>query len=247
MNNLIRKIYLFFFKQKIDFEYLDFYPPLKKLFYSAFKNGSNQGLSEIYNLKIIRGIILKLNYSRTLEIGLANGASAITFLYSLNQNSNKEFSHTAIDPFQKECHNNSGVDFIKKEKLSKSFHFYEECSNKVLPELFSQGEKYELIYIDGSHRYEDIFIDFYYSSLILEIGGIILFDDSTLLDTYKVIKFIKKNFKRFFKEIDYKKFDKSHKSLIKKVSNKFGYKQLYGFEKIKEPDRDRSIDPLRNF
>ena len=232
---------------KEELEILNFSTTLKDLYEQSILNKKVSGLSTINNLSVIRVILLKENCLNTLEIGLAFGASALTFLSTLKEIDNSSSNHSAIDPFQKRDFANSAINRIKNAKLDQKFNFFDSPSYEVLPELLKNKKKYDLIYIDGSHRFEDIFVDFYYSSLILEMNGIILFDDCTRLDAYKVIKFIKTNYKRFFNEIEYKKYDKRPKKLIKKIANKFGYKQLYGFQKIAEPPRSRFKDPLKNF
>ena len=35
-----------------------------------------------------------------------------------------------------------------------------------------------MIYVDGSHNFEHVFIDAYYSVQLLDMGGVVLFDDS---------------------------------------------------------------------
>ena len=232
---------------KEDLEILNFSAPLKEIYTDTVLNKKNSGLSTINNIILIREIILKENCFKTLEIGLGFGASALTFLSTLKEVENSNYNHTAIDPFQKKIFENSAIKLIKSAKLDQKFNFFESPSYEVLPELLKNEKKYDLIYIDGSHRFEDIFIDFYYSSLILEMNGIILFDDCTKLDIYKVIKFIKTNYKTFFKEIEYKKYNKKTGSFVKNIANKLGYRQLYGFKKIAEPPRNRKKDRLKNF
>jgi predicted O-methyltransferase YrrM len=50
-------------------------------------------------------------------------------------------------------------------------------SSVVLPELISKGERFDLIYIDGSHAAADVMTDAVLSYLLLNVGGVILFDD----------------------------------------------------------------------
>ena len=47
-------------------------------------------------------------------------------------------------------------------------------SQKILPTM---NEKFDFIYIDGSHKSDDTFMDGYWSHRFLNVGGIIVFDD----------------------------------------------------------------------
>lgn len=57
------------------------------------------------------------------------------------------------------------------------FNIYKNYSNIVLPELLTLDKKYDLIYIDASHKSDDTFVDAYYAHQMLNIGGILIFDD----------------------------------------------------------------------
>ena len=62
------------------------------------------------------------------------------------------------------------------------FTIHKGLSQKVLPTIKSAtvGEystKFDFIYVDGSHRGDDTFIDGYWSHRLLNIGGVIIFDD----------------------------------------------------------------------
>ena len=41
-----------------------------------------------------------------------------------------------------------------------------------------KGERFDMIYIDGSHEFDEVFVDAYYSYRLLSPGGIMLLDDS---------------------------------------------------------------------
>jgi len=50
-------------------------------------------------------------------------------------------------------------------------------SQYILPKLEKEGNKYDFIYIDASHRADDTFIDAYYANKMLNKNGLIIFDD----------------------------------------------------------------------
>ncbi len=50
-------------------------------------------------------------------------------------------------------------------------------SQYILPKLEKEGNKYDFIYVDASHRADDTFIDAYYANKMLNKNGLIIFDD----------------------------------------------------------------------
>jgi len=58
-----------------------------------------------------------------------------------------------------------------------NFHINKGISQIVLPDLLSAKKKYDLIFIDASHRADDTFVDAYFAHKMLNRGGILIFDD----------------------------------------------------------------------
>lgn len=50
-------------------------------------------------------------------------------------------------------------------------------SNIVLPKLLLENKSYDLIYIDASHKSDDTFVDAYYCGKMLNLNGLMIFDD----------------------------------------------------------------------
>ncbi len=95
--------------------------------------------------------------------------------------------------------------------------FREDFFHNVLPELIKQGEKFEFIFIDGDHKFDGEFVDFYYADLLLENNGYVLLHDTWMRSTRLVMEFIKTNRK------DYKKIDTGLRN--------FALYQKYGTDK----------------
>jgi predicted O-methyltransferase YrrM len=191
--------------------------------------------STLNNLRAIRQTILRDKPTSTLEIGLAHGASALTFLSTLRENGTSGFHHTAIDPYQSGMWKGAAIQNIAAEGLSEHFLHIERDSALALPELCSQSRRYDLIYVDGSHLFEDVFVDFFFSCRLLSHGGVILFDDCTDKHVKKVIRFINANFSRVLQREKISDF--SGKSLKSRIGNALGIRQLVAYRKIAEPPR----------
>jgi hypothetical protein len=98
--------------------------------------------------------------------------------------------HVAIDPFQSTVWDSVGKMKLAELGLLGTVQIFEEKSSFVLPRLLEQGRRFGIIYVDGSHLFEDVFIDAYYSARLLEPDGYLLFDDSTDPHIKKVLAFI---------------------------------------------------------
>ena len=90
---------------------------------------------------------------------------------------------------------------MKKLKLDKYLVFFRDYSHNVLPNLLMQGKKFDFAFIDGGHKFDDIFLDFYYIDLLLNTSGYVLFHDTWLSSTQDVVSWIQKN-KLNYKEIN---------------------------------------------
>lgn len=49
------------------------------------------------------------------------------------------------------------------------------------------AEKFDLIFIDGSHRFDDVLVDFTLAAELCPIGGSIVFDDAFMKSIWTVI------------------------------------------------------------
>ena len=135
--------------------------------------------STINNIVVIANLMNEMQATQTLEVGMAYGTSALTFC-AMHSNLNlQQPRHTAIDPFELSVYDDCGVLNIERANLGKYLKVYYERSCLVLPQLISQREIYDLIYIDGSHLFEDVFLDVYFGMRLLRPGGVILIDDSS--------------------------------------------------------------------
>src|SRR5690348_9144815 len=44
-------------------------------------------------------------------------------------------------------------------------------SHAVLPRLCDEGERFDLIFLDGGHRYDDVFVDFHFARRMIAANG----------------------------------------------------------------------------
>jgi hypothetical protein len=103
------------------------------------------------------------------------------------------YRHTAIDPYQSTVWDGVGMQCLESAGLQSFIELFEEPSALVLPRLLSEGRRFGLIYVDGSHLFEDVFVDAYFCARLLTVDGYLLFDDSSNRHVAKVLAFIDRN------------------------------------------------------
>lgn len=140
-------------------------------------------------------LCLSVKPKATLEIGMAYGYSTIYFLTAIAKN---QFGHhTAIDPFQ--CSQWFGIGLahakaaVSRIGLDSAFHFIEDRSDRAAIDLTRSSSKFEVIFIDGNHRFDDVLVDFYLYAPLCTLGGHIIFDDSWMSSIQTVAAFIRSN------------------------------------------------------
>jgi predicted O-methyltransferase YrrM len=138
----------------------------------------------LYNL------CLKVRPQRTLEIGFAEGFSTLYFLAAAKMNGGG--SHVAIDPFENFWHG-IGSQKVRQSDMSSHFRFIEAKSVSALPLLASENSQYDLIFIDGDHRYDSELADFVLADVLCPKGGYLLFHDIWMDSTKKLVSFIQRN------------------------------------------------------
>ncbi len=137
--------------------------------------------------EFIKSIIQTHKPKRCVEIGCAYGISSLYICSELAQISNAH--HTIIDPNQSTHWKNVGV--LNLEKIGfDSFRLIEKPSEVALPQLHSDGEKFDFGFIDGWHTFDHTLIDFFYLNRMIDIGGIIVIDDISFASINKFMRYI---------------------------------------------------------
>ena len=131
-------------------------------------------------------------YERTLEIGLAYGLSAL-FICQAHRDNGGEGHHTAIDPSERTLWKSVGLSHMERAGFADRFRFFEARSDEALPKLREEGERFDFAFIDGSHLFDNVMIDFFYIDKMLDVGGCIAFDDLWMPAVRKVASFALRN------------------------------------------------------
>jgi predicted O-methyltransferase YrrM len=199
-------------------------------------------LSTPNNLLQLRGLMMERRPERTLEVGLAFGGSALTIAAShrdLGHAANRQ--HVALDPFQSNSGDNSAVASLERAGLSGYVDVRLQHSSVGLAELFDRHATFDLVYVDGSHLFEDVFVDAYFGFRLLAEGGVILFDDCPIDGVAKVLKFVTTNWQGWISEVDLAPYRTDGQSLRYKIGRQLGKTQLRAFRQTAARPRARDI------
>ncbi len=190
--------------QKPDSITIDSLPPaFKKVLLSMYKNQPQMGTdSNMYELdggtKItadqgmcIYNLCRKVKPQRTLEIGMAYGFSTIYFLAAIK--ANHKGLHVAMDPFETSVWHSIGIKKVQELSMDSSFRFMPEYDFFAVPDMAREKQKFDVIFIDGNHRFDDVLLDFTLSDYICAEQGYIILHDLWMPSIKKVAKFIKNN------------------------------------------------------
>lgn len=135
----------------------------------------------------------------TLEIGMAYGYSTLFFLAAAAKNHKGQ--HTAIDPFQKTHWKGIGLSLAMectpKMEGKAIFQLIEDYSDRTASDIIRRGHKFDIVFIDGNHRFDDVLVDFYLYAQVCTVGGWIILDDMWMPSIKTVVNFIRSNRKDF--------------------------------------------------
>jgi predicted O-methyltransferase YrrM len=152
----------------------------------------------------IYNVVKDNRFKRTLEVGLANGTSALYILQAMEDNglSVHDSAHIALDPNQHTQWKSVGELNVGRAGLDKRFTLMLEPSYLAMPTLLRQvregrAEKFDMIFIDGMHLFDYTLMDFFYADLLLNVNGVILLDDIRHRGVNKCYRYLQSNFKHF--------------------------------------------------
>ena len=195
-------------------------------------------LSTLNNLKTIYTLMLQSTPARTLEIGFAFGASALLFCALHKEFGHQpEHQHILIDPFQTTTWDSCGLMALERAGLTEFADFCPQPSAIALPKLLEAKQTFEFAYVDGSHLFEDVFLDAYYIIRMLTIGGIVAFDDSTNPHVAKVLGFLRGNIGSGLEELDLGHFRERANSFSYRLARRLGKVQLTAFRRVGNVER----------
>lgn len=125
---------------------------------------------------------------RVLEIGMAYGISSLFICDALTQIGACDYH--IVDPFQHTDWRSVGVANMHRAGFADAYVLHVEPSELCLPRLLGQQARFDCAFIDGFHTFDHTLVDFFFVNRMLDVGGIVIFDDVQLPSIQKLISYI---------------------------------------------------------
>ena len=127
---------------------------------------------------VLRDMLVAHGARTVIEVGLAYGSSALAIGEALCVTAGTNASHIVIDSFQATAYENVGWDAMVAADLEARTMLYGEASSIVLARLAHEGFSADAAFVDGSHRFHEVFVDLYFLRKLVRPGGLIVLDDA---------------------------------------------------------------------
>jgi len=123
-----------------------------------------------------------------LEIGCAYGVSTLFICETLKKVGASK--HIVIDPYQNSLFKGIGLKNIRQAGYEELIEFIEQPSEIALASLLEQETCIDFAFIDGWHTFDHALLDFFYINMMLNVGGVVAFDDTNWQSISKLCRFI---------------------------------------------------------
>jgi predicted O-methyltransferase YrrM len=141
----------------------------------------------------LREWVKRENATRTIEIGLGYGISALFACEGLLANGDTAARHVVVDPYQATRFANCGLQFLNEAGVTELVEYHPEESQLALPHFLAEGRSFDLAFVDGNHRFDGVFLDLIYLGRLVCAGGIVFVDDYQLRSVARAVSFCTTN------------------------------------------------------
>jgi predicted O-methyltransferase YrrM len=141
----------------------------------------------------LKAWVIREGASRTIEIGLGYGISALHIGEGLLSNGAEDARHVVVDPYQATRFADCGLQFLGEAGLGELVEFHGEESQIVLPRFLAEGRTFDLAFVDGNHRFDGVFVDLVHLGRLVRPGGIVFVDDYQLAAVARAVSFFRTN------------------------------------------------------
>lgn len=113
-----------------------------------------------------------------IEIGLAYGSTALAIGEAILVGGDLGVHRqVVIDPFQASQYRNAGWETLHAAGLAGHCRLMAQQSSLALPRLQEEGVVADAAFVDGSHRFHEVFVDLYFLRKLVRPGGLVVLDD----------------------------------------------------------------------
>jgi predicted O-methyltransferase YrrM len=142
---------------------------------------------------LLRDLLISERVETVVEVGLAYASSALAVGEALVTVGAPNPRHIIIDPFQDHGYCNVGRDLLHAAGLGSIARLSRAWSSVALPELVAEGLVADAAFVDGSHRFHEVFVDLYFLRKIVRPGGLIVMDDDWTPSVRTAVRYYEQN------------------------------------------------------
>jgi predicted O-methyltransferase YrrM len=142
---------------------------------------------------LLRDLLIAERVETVVEIGLAYASSALAVGEALVTVGSPDPRHVIIDPFQDHAYADVGWELLRAAGLDSIAGLVRAWSSVALAELVSEGFVADAAFVDGSHRFHEVFVDLYFLRKIVRPGGLIVLDDDWTPSVRTAVRYYEQN------------------------------------------------------
>lgn len=127
---------------------------------------------------LLRDLMTAEAAETVVEVGLAYASSALAIGEALVAVDAPRPRHVIIDPFQESAWRNVGWDLLRSAGLDSVAELRLVPSSIALAQLATENLVVDAAFVDGSHRFHEVFVDLYFLRQIVRPAGLVVVDDA---------------------------------------------------------------------
>ena len=142
---------------------------------------------------LLRDLLIAERIETVVEVGLAYAGSALAVGEALVTVNPPNPRHIIIDPFQDHAYSDVGWGLLHAAGLDSTARLIRAWSSIALSELVTEGLVADAAFVDGSHRFHEVFVDLYFLRKIVRPGGLIVMDDDWTPSVRTAVRYYEQN------------------------------------------------------
>jgi predicted O-methyltransferase YrrM len=142
---------------------------------------------------LLRDLLISERVETVVEVGLAYASSALAIGEALVTLDPPHPRHVIIDPFQDREYRDVGWDLLRDAGLDRIATLIRAWSSIALARLAAEGFVADAAFVDGSHRFHEVFVDLYFLRKIVRPGGLIVLDDDWTPSVRTAVRYYEQN------------------------------------------------------
>jgi predicted O-methyltransferase YrrM len=142
---------------------------------------------------LLRDLLVAEGVETVVEVGLAYASSALAIGEALVTVDRPNPRHVVIDPLQQDVWSNVGWDLLCSAGLDPMATLMLAPSSMALAQLVGDGLVADAAFVDGSHRYHEVFVDLYFLRRIVRPGGLVVVDDDWTPSVRTAVRYYEQN------------------------------------------------------